>query len=282
MSHIERIRDFSESTVDLLITRKCQMDCVCFRPPECESLEGLSLREWGRVIDSCHSAGIRQIVFSGGEPLLFDDLPALLRRTKTLGLRTTLSTNALLFKEKHQDIMPYVDDIGIPLDGPTPEINGLMRPPVELNQFQKAIEAIQIVQKCYPSVDLTVRTVVSTLNKKAVVAIPEMLERKGIEPGSYRWKICQFNPAVSELLKSRADKLSISIEEFLEVWSNIRQWSTGLPHRYNFSPVLAQEENNFLVYPNGEAAVLEPAVRYIRMGNLTTNFDEVMAKWRRV
>lgn len=279
------------ATVDLLITGNCQMDCVCFRPRDNVSQGNIDLEGWKKIIYLCHSVGTQNVVLSGGEPLLFEDLPTLLKYTKSLGLRITLSTNALLFGKLHQDIMPHVDDIGIPLDGPTPEINALMRSPAELNQFQRAIEAIQIVQRRYPSVELTVRTVVSAVNKDAVKLIPKLLERKGIKQASYRWKLYQFNPAVSETLKCRVEQLLLPTEDFLSVWRSIQEEYTGLPHWFSFFPVIAAEENNFLVYPNGEAAILKemtqtqdkhnllPRLQYVRLGNLATEFDETMATW---
>jgi len=278
-------------TVDLLLTGECQMGCVCFRPSVSASRESLSLNEWKGIITRCHSVGTRQVVFSGGEPLLFEGLSQLLEYTKSLGLRTTLSTNAILFEELHQEIMPFVDEIGIPLDGPTPEINGLMRPPVELDQFQEAIKAIKTTQGLYPHVELTVRTVVSAANWKVMESIPDLLEREGVLKGSYRWKLYQFNPAVPGALMNRAKNLLLSTEDFLSVWSNLQAKYTGLPHWFLFFPVAATVENNFLVYPNGEALILGqpaqtqgennllPSLQYVRLGNLATGFDEAMAAW---
>lgn len=288
----ERVEHFNgPQTVDLLITDKCQMNCVCFRPPDSGPHQSLSLSEWKRIITSCHSIGTRQIVFSGGEPLLYEGLLQILQYTKSLGLQTTLSTNAILFGAQHQDMMPFVDEIGIPLDGPTPKMNGLMRPPGELNQFQKAIEAIQIVQRLYPAVELTVRTVVSAANWREVELIPERLKGEGIEPGSYRWKLYQFNPAVSDTLMPRVKDLLLSTEDFLSVWSSLQERYTGIPHWFSFFPVIVAIENNLLVYPDGQAMVLVrtsptkdktdllPSTQYMSLGNLVTGFDEAMVAW---
>ena len=279
------------SAVDLLITDKCQLDCVCFRPPRTGESKTLSLEEWKEIIGSCSSVGVKHVIFSGNEPLLSPDLSHLLIYTKELGLRTTLSTNAILFEKHHRSIMPHIDDIGIPIDGPTPEINAVLRPPARLNQFQKALDAINTVQNDYPMVDLTLRTVVSSINMEHVLQIPNTLKDNGVDTSELKWKLYQFNPAVPEPLSSRAEEMTISTSSFLGVCAKVREKygrSFGGPRYY---PIAVAEKEHFLVYPDGEASILVgtnqtqdeydhlPRLQYERLGNISKDFDNTMAQW---
>ena len=289
----ELLEEFSgPPTVDLLITGRCQMDCVCFRPAGDNALETISLDGWYEIVKSCNSVGTRHIVFSGGEPLLFRNLPSLLEFAKSLGLRTTLSTNALLFSKLHTYVMPYVDDVGIPLDSPTPEGNAVMRPPASLNQYQRAIEALQIIQKNYPLTDLTLRTVVSTANKNQVEQIPELLKRCDVNTKTLRWKLYQFSPAVPDALRERAEPLLLSTPEFLGICTLVRDKFRRFFGELSYFPVAVAEKNHFIVYPNGDAAILErlsqsqaeysylPHLQYTKLGNMVSGFDQTMANWR--
>lgn len=102
---------------DFLVTTRCQMRCsVCFAPSE--QMKEMSCLDWQRLIYLSCLMGTRKLVFTGGEPLLLEFLPNLLQYAKYLGQRTTLSTNAMLFSLKYRDVMPFVDEIGIPIDCP--------------------------------------------------------------------------------------------------------------------------------------------------------------------
>lgn len=285
------------SFVDFLTTGRCQLNCVCFRPPETRSTE-ITLEQKKRVLESFRLVGTKGVGFSGGEPLLDKDLPELLKYAKLLGFRTTLSTNGLLFPQLHRDIMPYVDEIGIPIDGPTPEVNARMRPPFEANQFKAAVESIKIIIEDYPRVDLTVRTVVSALNFDSVREIPRSLEQRGVADfyGKIRWKLYQFNPAIPEQsLSGRVESLLLSTDDFFSVCRWVREDSVGRGQPV-FLPIIAAEGNNFLVYPNGDAVTTQiieperslvtgsvvPHSEYVVFGNVVSSFDDAMETWAKM
>ena len=80
------------------------------------------------AIDDAAALGYRVVSVSGGEPLLYRDLPSVLERAKRLGLRTTVTTNGFFSgDERFRRLRGLVDVLAISLDGPPPlhdEIRG--------------------------------------------------------------------------------------------------------------------------------------------------------------
>lgn len=63
--------------VTIAITDKCQCRCVhCSSDSSPEGKHELSVKEMERIIDQCLSLGVCNVIFTGGEPLLHEDLEA--------------------------------------------------------------------------------------------------------------------------------------------------------------------------------------------------------------
>jgi organic radical activating enzyme len=61
----------------------------------------LSTEEWHTILQKAYNVGIPQVVFTGGEPTLRDDLPDLIEYAEELGLVTGLLTDGLKLAEDH-------------------------------------------------------------------------------------------------------------------------------------------------------------------------------------
>ena len=76
----------------LFVTRRCDLDCdYCFEVDN-ES-EDPFFSDLTDRIDQAYGRGVRLVSFMGGEPLLRDDLPDLIRYCEELGIVSYLSTN---------------------------------------------------------------------------------------------------------------------------------------------------------------------------------------------
>lgn len=62
--------------------------------------------------------GVVYIDFTGGEPLLREDLPEILKYAKELGFFSTLTTNCILYKRRAKEIKNLVDRLLFSLDAP--------------------------------------------------------------------------------------------------------------------------------------------------------------------
>jgi MoaA/NifB/PqqE/SkfB family radical SAM enzyme len=92
------------------LTYQCQSRCVY-----CDiRRQGGAMAETAEVvrnIEAIRDLGVRFISFTGGEPLLHPDLPALLASAKQNGLRTTLITNGLLYARRAHELTGLIDDL---------------------------------------------------------------------------------------------------------------------------------------------------------------------------
>ena len=87
--------------IEIAITANCNLRCVGCRYGR-EFMTGAQL-DWPTVrdlIDDARDAGIWEVRFYGGEPLLHRDLPRMIQHTVNLGLQPYLTTNAILLKDR--------------------------------------------------------------------------------------------------------------------------------------------------------------------------------------
>ncbi len=85
--------------MDLALTFKCQNDCVhCYAGGPHETPE-LTTAQWQTVIDKLSDIGVFIFTFTGGEPTLREDLPALIQYAQKKGIVTGLITNGRKLKD---------------------------------------------------------------------------------------------------------------------------------------------------------------------------------------
>ena len=102
------------------------------------------------VIRNIARSGVRSLIFSGGEPLMREDLPLLAQTTKELGLHLGLLTNGVKFGEKPElcrQIVPEAAWIRVSLDGSTAEVYGAERGSISADScFGKVIEGLHALR----------------------------------------------------------------------------------------------------------------------------------------
>jgi MoaA/NifB/PqqE/SkfB family radical SAM enzyme len=85
--------------------------------------------------------GFLSIDFTGGEPLLYPGLPALIRAARKKGIMTWLTTNSLLYPKYAKALAGNVTALSFSLDSPDPSTNDQIR---GITHFKKAIEAMKL------------------------------------------------------------------------------------------------------------------------------------------
>jgi len=124
---------FASWNVTFRCTRACRF-CGADRI----SMQELDAERIIRGIRTLHSLGTRFITFSGGEPLLRDDLGILLREAKSLGMTAFISTNGDLVAERIEDVK-IADRITLSLDGPE-AVHDQIRGKGSFKAVMKAVE----------------------------------------------------------------------------------------------------------------------------------------------
>lgn len=101
---VEKIEPFSKNLpaplrLDLALTYRCNNKCLhCYSGKSTVSKE-LSTEEWKKVIDRTYDLGIPQVLFTGGEPTLREDLIDIVKYAEAVGLVTGLVTNGRRLKD---------------------------------------------------------------------------------------------------------------------------------------------------------------------------------------
>lgn len=211
-------------TVDLDVNWICNLDCPwCWWPEHEAAIDTMSIDDWKRVIEVLYRDWVRNIVFSGWEPLLKKGLINLIKFAKEIWMQTTLSTNGILLPN-NKNILEYVDQLGLPLDWSSHSKNKLMRiSKTNFNHFESAINAIKLVQDEYSKIELTVRSVVTSVSIFDVPNILQSLKNNGINIYKIRWKIYQCAtswPRYNDIIKQW---FLVSIERYRELLLNVRK-----------------------------------------------------------
>lgn len=102
-------------------TRTCNLKCIhCYSNSDSKKYEGeLNTEEALRFIDHMAEFKVPVILFSGGEPLLREDLMTLAAYAKSKGIRPTISTNGTLLNSELTASLKNlgIGYIGVSLDG---------------------------------------------------------------------------------------------------------------------------------------------------------------------
>jgi pyrroloquinoline quinone biosynthesis protein E len=78
------------------LTYRCPLRCAyCSNPTQVQDRAALASADWQRVLGEASELGVMQVHFTGGEPLLCDDLEALVARAAQLELYSNLITSGL-------------------------------------------------------------------------------------------------------------------------------------------------------------------------------------------
>ena len=180
-SHLLQFSKDKKPVVVWNMTKRCNLKCVhCYAHAVGEGpREGeLSTAEGKKLIDDLAAFGCPVILFSGGEPLLRDDLPELIDYAVQSGMRAVISTNGTLITEEKARIFSKfsLSYIGVSLDG-IGMVNDSFRG--VRGAYDKAIEGIRNAKRAGIKVGL--RFTVNKRNFKEIPAVFDLIEEEGIQ-----------------------------------------------------------------------------------------------------
>jgi MoaA/NifB/PqqE/SkfB family radical SAM enzyme len=125
------------------ITYRCNSKCeFChfWRDPILLKAPDAQLTDVYRNLDALHQIGVTIIDFVGGEPLLHKDLPAMTSYAKKLGFFVKLSTNAILYEQRAEELRGNISRIYASLDATTAEEYAFIRGTDGYNQLRSSIK----------------------------------------------------------------------------------------------------------------------------------------------
>jgi MoaA/NifB/PqqE/SkfB family radical SAM enzyme len=99
---------------------KCNLRCLhCYSTSSPKQLSTLPLEQVRSALDLLRGEGYNSVGISGGEPLLYAELPELLQHIHKLGMIATVTTNAMLVNDRHAAMLREgADLVAVSVDGP--------------------------------------------------------------------------------------------------------------------------------------------------------------------
>jgi 12,18-didecarboxysiroheme deacetylase len=178
-SHLLQFSSDKKPVVVWNMTRACNLKCLhCYARASASSHEKeLTTQEARIMMDDLAGFGAPVILFSGGEPLVRDDLVELAWYAVDHGMRAVISTNGtLLTKEKARELREVgLSYVGVSLDG-LEEVNDRFRG--KKGAFHSAMEGIRNCQEAGLKVGL--RFTLNRMNVEEVPLIFDLLEQFNI------------------------------------------------------------------------------------------------------
>ncbi len=136
------------------VTYKCPLHCVfCYNPIDYTRYgEELSTDDWLRVLRQGRELGATQLGFSGGEPLMRDDLEIMVTEARKLGYYSNLITSGIGLSEKRIAAFKEggLDHIQLSFQDSTREMNDFLSSTKTFDLKQKVAKLIK--QYDYPMV----------------------------------------------------------------------------------------------------------------------------------
>ncbi|HEY1058264.1 MAG TPA: pyrroloquinoline quinone biosynthesis protein PqqE [Limnobacter sp.] len=162
------------------LTYRCPLHCVfCYNPVDYTRQDTeLSTEAWKDTLKQARALGAVQLGFSGGEPLLRDDLEELVAYGHSLGYYTNLITSGIGLKPARLEALKKagLDHIQVSFQDATQAANDALS---DTKTFAKKLEIVQAVKAAgWPMV---LNVVLHRLNLDHIDAIIELAEKLGVE-----------------------------------------------------------------------------------------------------
>ena len=171
-SHLLQFSADKKPVVVWNMNRRCNLKCVhCYaQAVDPEGKDDISTDQAKTMIDDLAAYGAPVMLFSGGEPLVRQDLTELADHATQRGMRAVISTNGtLITKEKAKELKAVqLSYVGISLDGGE-EVHDKFRGVP--NSFKKALQGIENCKAEGLKVGLRF-----TINKRNAGEIPKLFQ----------------------------------------------------------------------------------------------------------
>jgi Fe-coproporphyrin III synthase len=145
-------------------------------------------REQIRVADldvhraSLRRLGVRQVVLTGGEPLLHSDLASLCNFFRQENIRLTLLTTGLLLFKRAHDVSTLFDEVIVSMDGPREIHDAIRRVPGAFDLIAKGVAAIH---RQRPDKRIACRTTIQKANHRHLRATVTAAKAIGFDSISF-------------------------------------------------------------------------------------------------
>jgi len=226
------------------------------RPKEYKEkgINPLTTEEMKGIIDDFARINTSGIGFTGGEPILRNDIPELIGYAKSKGILTHLSTNGLLMNEKNVKRLldNGLDAVGFSLDGATKETHDKIRN--LKGSYDKVMDGIKnfrrLREQYKKDIVIIVVCVVNRQNLGEVVDLVNVALEAGADQVSFspvhdislmtenKKSLDNFN-----LTEKEISKLDNVIKELIKIKKNTGKIDSSIEYLKLFKPCLAGKKS---------------------------------------
>lgn len=161
----------------------CNCRCVmCDIWKDNKNLQQLTEADVSGLLASLWELGTKQVVMSGGEALLNQNFFRLCEILNKADIKVTLLTTGLTIKHHAEQLVKWVHDIIVSIDGDQPLHDAIRNIP---GAFQKLEDGVQHIHAINPKYRITARTVIHRLNFWNWASIIHEAKRMGLNQVSF-------------------------------------------------------------------------------------------------
>jgi len=161
----------------------CNCRCVmCDIWKDNKNLQQLTEEDVAGLLASLMHLGTKVVVMSGGEALLNQNFFRLCQMLQKVGIKVSLLTTGLTIKHHAEQLIKYVHDIVVSLDGDQQLHDAIRNIP---GAFQKLKDGVEYLHHLDPNYKITARTVIHRLNFWNWASIIHEAKRIGINQVSF-------------------------------------------------------------------------------------------------
>lgn len=161
-------------------TRRCDLNCLhCYRDAGEEASRELTTGEGKKLLDEIKKCGFQIMVFSGGEPLMREDIFDLIAYSSQIGLRPVLGTSGTMITPEVARKLKRAGALrlGISLDSVHPEVHDNFRQTP--GSFDKAMKGMENCKA--EGLEFQIHTTIVKQNQQEFEAIADLAVELGAE-----------------------------------------------------------------------------------------------------
>ncbi len=170
-----KLKAFSFADVVFIeVTRACNLRCIhCLNNSGIALKNQLTKEKWIKIIRELSDAGVQEIRFTGGEPLVFPGIEELINEASNLGIYVSIGTNGILIDKEKATILKKagLKKAVISLDG-TEKSHDAIR---GKGTYVKTWNAINLLKK--ENISLKVNSVIMKSNIDDVIELAKIANK---------------------------------------------------------------------------------------------------------
>ncbi|MDZ7371734.1 MAG: radical SAM protein [candidate division KSB1 bacterium] len=157
------------------ITERCNCRCRFCSIWQNPAAQDARLSDVVTNLRAAARIGVRFVDFTGGEPLLHDELPTMLAEAKRLGLRTSVTTNGLRYPDLAKELRGRIDFLHFSLDALDESLHDELR---GRRVFQQVMHNIDLARSLGETPDLLFT--ITPLNRTQLQPMIRFAQRIGL------------------------------------------------------------------------------------------------------